>query len=77
ADAVTCSNRKDNPITFFAFEWTNKRFGKIIKEVNLHGSINYQSLRREFDMPVTEPMPGNAILLLGISKVKKRELSSY
>ena len=64
---------KDNPISFFAFEWVNKRVGKIIKEVNLHGSEHYQALTQDYGKPVTEPMPSNAILLVGISKVKKRE----
>ena len=74
ADAINCSsNQKDNPITFFAFEWVNKRFGKKIKEVNLHGSVHYQALQKDYTIPVTEPMQGNAILLAGISKVKKRE----
>ena len=74
ADPISCSsNMKDNPISFFAFEWVNKRFGKIIKEVNLRGSVRYQALTQDYGKPVTEPMPGNAILLAGISKVKKRE----
>lgn len=74
ADPISCSsNMKDNPISFFAFEWVNKRFGKMIKEVNLHGSKNYKALQQDYGKPVTEPMPGNAILLAGISKVKKRE----
>lgn len=74
ADPVSISsNRKDNPLSFFAFEWVNKRFGKIIKEVNLYGSINFQALTQDYGKPVTEPMPGNAIFLAAISKVKKRE----
>lgn len=73
ADPISCSsNMKDNPISFFAFEWVNPRFGKIIKEVNLHGSINYKALQQDYGKPVTEPMRANAILLAGISKVKKR-----
>jgi len=55
ADPVSCSaNITANPITMFAYEWVNPRFGKIIIEVNLHGT--------------------NAIILAGISKVKKREI---
>ena len=73
ADPVSCSNTNDNPITFFSYEWTNPRFGKVIKEVNLHGSENYQALQQDYGKVVTEPMPSNAILLAGISKVKKRE----
>ncbi len=75
ADPVSCtSDIKGDPITFFAFEWVNPRFGKIIKEVNLFGTINYQSLRPVHKKPVTEPMKSNAILLAAITKVKKREV---
>jgi len=74
AEAVNCSsNEKENPITFFAFEWVNKRFGKKIKEVNLLGTENYQALQQEYSKPVTQPAPSNAILLIGLSKVIKRE----
>ena len=74
ADPVLCSsNEKDNPITFFAYEWVNPRFGKKIKEVNVYGSLNYQAQQRDYGTVVSAPMPSNAILLSGISKVKKRE----
>ncbi|MEP6595152.1 MAG: hypothetical protein ABJA71_04355, partial [Ginsengibacter sp.] len=74
ADPINCSADKDNPITFYAFEWVNKRFGKKIKEVNLRGSEHYQALQTDYSMPVTKPMESNAILLAGISKIKKREV---
>ncbi len=75
ADPVSCSSDvKNNPITFFAFEWINPRFGKKIKEVNLHGTLNYQALQQDYGKPVTEPMKSNSIILAGISKVKKREV---
>jgi len=73
-DAVQCSSdEKNKPITFFAFEWVNPRFGKVIKEVNMHGSINYQAQQQDYGKVVSAPMQSNAILLAGISKVKKRE----
>ncbi len=75
ADAVDCSyNMQENPITFYAFEWTNKRFGKIIKEINLKGSIKYKGLKPNFSNVVTEVIPNNAIMLIGLSVVKKREI---
>jgi hypothetical protein len=75
ADPISCSSDiKANPITFFAYEWVNPRFGKKIKEVNLHGTINYQALQTDYGKPVTKPMKSNAIFLAGISKVKKREV---
>jgi hypothetical protein len=73
ADPVICSSgSNENPITFFAYEWVNKRFGKKIKEVNLNGTVNYQALTKDYGTPVTKPMKSNAILLAGISRVKKR-----
>jgi hypothetical protein len=73
ADPVVCSSgTNENPITFFAYEWVNKRFGKKIKEVNLRGTVNYQALTQDYGKPVTKPMKSNAILLTGITKVKKR-----
>jgi hypothetical protein len=74
ADPVVCSPDKENPVTFFAFEWVNPRFGKKIKEVNMHGTINYQALQQDYGKPVTEPMKCNGIILAGISMVKKREV---
>jgi hypothetical protein len=73
ADPISCaSGEADHPVTFYAYEWVNPRFGKKIKEVNVYGSVNYQSTQRAGN-PETRPMPGNAILLAGISKVRKRE----
>ena len=58
------------------FEWVNKRFGKKIKEVNLHGTVNYQALKQDYAKPVSETAPSNAIMLIALSKVIKREASS-
>ncbi len=75
ADPVICSSDAiNNPVTFYAYEWVNPRFGKKIRQINLHGTINYQALQTDYGKPVTEPMKSNAILLAAISKVKKREL---
>ncbi len=60
-------------MTFFAYEWVNPRFGKKIKEVNLCGSVNFQAQERDYLTVVSSPMTSNAILLAGISIVKKRE----
>ena len=73
ADPIACSSdMKTSPVTFFAFEWVNKRFGKVIKEVNLYGSVNYQAQGEDYGKVVSSPMPSNAVLLAGISKVVKR-----
>jgi hypothetical protein len=60
ADAVSCGNA-----TLFAYEWVNPRFGKIGKEIRLHGTAGFTNSRGT----VT---PENAIILAGISVVKKR-----
>jgi len=73
ADPIACStDMQKNPITFFAFEWANNRFGKVIKEVNLYGSVNYQAQEQDYGKVVSAPMASNAIILGGISKVVKR-----
>ena len=72
ADPIKCSsNEKENQITFYAFEWVNPRFGKIIKEVNLYGTVNYQTTEPASN-PKTNPMKSNAIILAALSKVKRR-----
>lgn len=72
ADPVNCSASSDN-IKFFSFEWVNKRFGKVVKEVNLYGTKNFQALQQDYGKVETAPMESNAILLAAISKVKKRQ----
>jgi len=73
ADPVWCSGEtKERPIAFFSYEWVNPRFGKVIKEVNLHGTIDFQAQDTDYGKPEFQPMPSNAILLAAISKVKKR-----
>lgn len=54
AQAVECSADKSNPITFFAFEWKNARFGKQIRQINLK-SVNAGKNNE------------NAIILLAVS----------
>ena len=68
ADAIECSTSiRNNPITFYAFEWINKRFGKKVKEINLKGSKNFKSYRGKV-------IQDNAIILIALSVVKKREI---
>ncbi len=72
ADPINISEDTSN-IKFFAYEWVNKRFGKVIKEVNLYGSNHYQALQQDYGQVETALMASNAILLAAISKVKKRK----
>ena len=58
----------DTPITFFAFEWKNKRFGKKIKEINLKATKGYKNYK-------DEQIEENAIILIALSVTKKRDYS--
>ena len=69
ADPVNCAADGKEPVTFFAFEWVNPRFGKIIQEIRLKGSKNYRDFRGKI-------VPSNAIALLAVSVVKKRQVRS-
>jgi hypothetical protein len=74
ADPVNCSSGMPaKPVTLFAFEWVNPRFGKKIKEVNLCGTVNYQATQTDYGKPEYKPMKSNAILLGGLTKVKKTQ----
>jgi hypothetical protein len=61
ADAVSVAKDGGRPVTFFAFEWKNTRFGEKIKHVNLK-TVNYTKDNV------------NAIVLLGISVVEKTDI---
>ena len=58
--AVECSADKSYPVTFFAFEWENRRFGKQIKEINLK-AVNYNGNNE------------NAIILLAVSITENKK----
>jgi hypothetical protein len=45
---------------FILAESVNPRFGKIIKEVNMYGSVNYQSTQPVRN-PKTKPIKSNAV----------------
>jgi hypothetical protein len=61
ADAVSLSKDNGTPVTFFAYEWRNTRFGEKIKEINLK-TVNYKKDNE------------NSIVLLGISVVEKTDI---
>src|SRR5882757_8450771 len=44
ADPVSCASDPNQPLHFFAYEWTNPRLGRVIKEVRLRGSNNFRGL---------------------------------
>jgi hypothetical protein len=51
--------------TFWAYEWTNPRFGKAIKEIRLKGTSGFRNTRNEV-------IPDNGIILAAVTVVKKR-----
>jgi hypothetical protein len=61
ADAVSVSKDNARPVTFFAYEWRNTRFGEKIKHINLK-TVKYTKNNE------------NTILLLGISVVEKTDI---
>jgi hypothetical protein len=72
ADAVACGQGSQNPITFFAMEWTNPRLGKVIREIRLKGSTRFRGAVAGFENAFGEIIPNNAIILKAISFVKSR-----
>jgi hypothetical protein len=73
ADPVVCSSGGTR-VTFYSFEWLNPRFGKKIKEVSLHGTVNNMATLTDYGKPSYAPLKSNAIILAALSKVKKREV---
>ena len=49
----------------FSYDWVNPRFGRQVKEVRLHGTTRFLDTKGK-------PTPTNAIVLAGVSVVKKR-----
>ena len=59
ATAVECSKDKLKPVTFFAFEWENSRFGKKIRRISLK-SVDFTKDNE------------NAVILLSLSVAEKK-----
>ncbi len=73
ADPVACSaDMKNAPITFFAYEWVNKRYGKKIKEISLNGTSGFVRAGGYLKAAGGIMAPDNAIMLRALSVVKKR-----
>lgn len=72
ADAVPVGADQPERVTFFAYEWTNPRFGKVIREIRIHGTAGFRSASSEFDNAPGPVIDGNAVLLRAISMVQKR-----
>ena len=65
ADPVKCSENISSSKTFYAYEWKNPRFGKVIESVSLNASTSYKNYNKK-------EIQSNAIFLLGLSYVEKR-----
>lgn len=70
ADPIEYSGANSSTFTFFAYEWKNPRFGKVIKSVSLKASKSYKNYNKE-------EIPPNAIILLGLNYVEKRPAPDY
>jgi hypothetical protein len=68
ANAIELGTSAEKPVTFYAFEWTNPRLGKVVKEVRLKGTDGFRQGTRK--------IPPNAILLAGVSIVRKRPVDA-
>ncbi len=65
ADEVDISQAGDSSCSFFAYEWVNPRFGKVIKEVRLLPSRGFRNW-------TGKTIDENSVWLAAISGVKKR-----
>jgi len=64
-ETVECSENISSRKTFYAYEWKNTRFGKVIESVSLNASTSYKNYNKK-------EIQSNAIFLLGLSYVEKR-----
>jgi hypothetical protein len=72
ADAVPVGGPENRRITFFAYEWTNPRLGKAIKEVRLKGTTGFRGAPPGYTDDYGPAIPINGIILKAISVVKRR-----
>jgi hypothetical protein len=76
ADVVDCAAPgEDGPACFFAFEWRNPRFGRIIRQVNLKGTQGFRACQQWYGVS-DELAPSNAVVLLALSVVKRRSVEA-
>ena len=65
AAPLDCAAEGHAPVAFFAHEWVNPRFGKVIREIRLKGSRGSADAHGR-------PIASNAVVLLAVSVVEKR-----
>jgi hypothetical protein len=66
ADAVDCSSG-DESLHFFAYEWMNPRFGKVIESVRLKAAHSFTNCSGK-------AIPANAVFLLALNYVEKKPI---
>jgi hypothetical protein len=72
ADAVPLGGGTSGAATFFSFEWTNIRLGKVIQEVRLKGTTGFRGASDKFNNDWGPTIESNAVILKAISRVQKR-----
>jgi hypothetical protein len=64
--------KASNRLTFFAYEWTNPRLGKVIREIRLKGTTGFRGGTDDFNNDIGPVIASNAVILAALSMVKKR-----
>jgi hypothetical protein len=72
ADPLEVSGRAGKRVTFFAYEWTNPRLGKVVQEIRLKGTNGFQGASDDFNNDWGPVIASNAVMLAALSIVKKR-----
>lgn len=72
ADALSVGAVSRDRVTLFAFEWINPRFGKVIREIRVHGTAGFRSASADFGNEGGDLLENNAVLLRAITLVQKR-----
>jgi hypothetical protein len=76
ADALAVGSREDSPLTLFAFEWTNPRLGKIIREIRLKGTTGFRGASSDFTDDYGPALTNNGVILKALTAVQKRNQQS-
>lgn len=71
ADPVLVGRDNASP-TLFAFEWTNPRLGKVIKEIRLKGTTGFRGASPEFIDDYGPTLTKNGVILKALTMVNKR-----
>jgi hypothetical protein len=75
-DVINCSKSADREMNFFAYEWTNPRFGIKIKEICLEGADGSLKATRLPRIRDGEVIDENAVALVALSCTTKRDVST-